>query len=143
MSGIVSVRKLHGDPGGGRSVRAVTWYDAGQDVCWLMAAGLHDRFYDRVLALPTAQSEKSPKPNYFDGIFWREGPAAPGFRHHEVLPALTRRAEQFIEAQTSERIERLMTLLTPVLTIGLGAMVGGLIMSVMQAILAVNELAIR
>jgi hypothetical protein len=51
MSGIAGVRKLHGDPGGGRSVRAVTWYDAGQDVCWLMAAGLHDRFYDRVLAL--------------------------------------------------------------------------------------------
>ena len=27
---------------------------------------------ERVLALPTGQSEKSPKPNYFDGVFWRE-----------------------------------------------------------------------
>ena len=57
---------------------------------------------DRVLALPTAQSEKSPKSNYFDGVFWREGPAAPGFRHRDVLPELTRRAEQFIQSQTAE-----------------------------------------
>jgi arylsulfatase A-like enzyme len=55
---------------------------------------------DRVLALPTVQSEKSPKSNYFDGVFWREGPAAPGFRHRDVLPELTRRAEQFILSQT-------------------------------------------
>lgn len=58
---------------------------------------------DRVQALPTAQSEKSPLPNYFDGVFWREGPAAPGFRHRDVLPELTRRAEQFIQSQTAER----------------------------------------
>ncbi|MBI3864362.1 MAG: arylsulfatase [Planctomycetia bacterium] len=58
---------------------------------------------DRVLALPTAQSEKSPKSNYFDGVFWREGPAAPGFRHRDVLPELTRRAEVFIHSQTAER----------------------------------------
>jgi len=58
---------------------------------------------ERVLALPTAQSEKSPKSNYFDGVFWREGPAAPGFRHRDVLPELTRRAEQFVRAQSAER----------------------------------------
>lgn len=58
---------------------------------------------DRVLALPTAQSEKSPKSNYFDGVFWREGPAAPGFRHSDVLPELARRAEQFVRAQTARR----------------------------------------
>ncbi len=58
---------------------------------------------ERVLALPTAQSEKSPKTNYFDGVFWREGPAAPGFRHADVLPELTKRAEQFVRAQSAER----------------------------------------
>lgn len=58
---------------------------------------------ERVLALPTAQSEKSPKPNYFDGVFWREGPAAPGFRHRDVLPELTRKAEQFVRDQTAQR----------------------------------------
>jgi len=30
LRGIAGVRKLHGDPGGGQSVRAVTWYDAGR-----------------------------------------------------------------------------------------------------------------
>ena len=58
---------------------------------------------ERVLALPTAQSEKSPKSNYFDGVFWREGPAAPGFRHQDVLPELTQRAVQFVKAQSAQR----------------------------------------
>ena len=38
-------------------------------------------------------------------------------------------------------VQRSMTLLTPVLTIAIGIFVGGLIMSVMRAILSVNELA--
>jgi general secretion pathway protein F len=40
-------------------------------------------------------------------------------------------------------IERLMTLLTPVLTILMGIMVGGIVMSVMRAILSINELATK
>ena len=40
-------------------------------------------------------------------------------------------------------VERAMTLLTPVLTLVLGIMVGGIIMSVMQAILSINEIAVR
>jgi hypothetical protein len=39
--------KLHADLSGGRSIRAVTWYDRGRDVCWLLAAGTHD-VYERV-----------------------------------------------------------------------------------------------
>ncbi len=46
------------------------------------------------------------------------------------------------EADAAARIERLMTLLTPLMTIGLGFLIGGLIMSVMRAILSVNELAV-
>jgi hypothetical protein len=42
------LRKLHADLSGGRSVRAVTWYDPGRDVCWLLAAGMHDMFYSYV-----------------------------------------------------------------------------------------------
>jgi general secretion pathway protein F len=34
----------------------------------------------------------------------------------------------------------MMTLLTPLLTIALGLFVGGMVMSIMQAILSVNEL---
>lgn len=45
------LRKLHADLSGGRSVRAVTWYDRRQDVCWLLGAGMHDDFYTYVEAL--------------------------------------------------------------------------------------------
>jgi general secretion pathway protein F len=43
------------------------------------------------------------------------------------------------EQEAGRGIERLMTLLTPLMTVGLGIMVGGLIMSVMRAILSVND----
>lgn len=55
------LRKLHADLSGGRSIRAVTWYDRRRDVCWLLGAGDHS-VYDRVEAmapsgrhLPTAE----------------------------------------------------------------------------------------
>jgi general secretion pathway protein F len=47
------------------------------------------------------------------------------------------------EAQVVRQLERGMTLLTPVLTLALGIMVGGIIMSIMQAILSINEIALR
>jgi general secretion pathway protein F len=47
------------------------------------------------------------------------------------------------EAHVVRQVERAMTLLTPVLTLALGVAVGGIIMSVMQAILSINEMAIR
>ncbi len=55
---------------------------------------------DGIEAFPTATSDKSPKPRYFDGVFWREGPAAPGFKHIDVLPRLTERAEEFLAAHS-------------------------------------------
>lgn len=42
------LHKLHADLSGGRSVRAVTWYDRGRGVCWLLAAGMHEDFYEYV-----------------------------------------------------------------------------------------------
>jgi hypothetical protein len=42
------LRKLHADLSGGRSIRAVTWYDRSRDVCWLLASGWHDDLYARV-----------------------------------------------------------------------------------------------
>jgi type II secretory pathway component PulF len=47
------------------------------------------------------------------------------------------------EAQVVRQVERGMMLLTPILTLALGLMVGGIIMSVMQAILGINEIAVR
>jgi general secretion pathway protein F len=38
-------------------------------------------------------------------------------------------------------IQRLLALLEPVLIVGLGIMIGGIIMSIMLAILSVNDLA--
>jgi general secretion pathway protein F len=47
------------------------------------------------------------------------------------------------EAHVVRQIERAMTLLTPILTLILGVTVGGIIMSVMQAILSINDIAVR
>jgi general secretion pathway protein F len=51
-------------------------------------------------------------------------------------------AAKLNETALDKSIERFMALLTPVMTILLGALVGSLIISVMQAILSVNELAL-
>ncbi len=47
------------------------------------------------------------------------------------------------EQQTQRSIDRFMTALTPILTMAIAVLVGGLIMAVMNAILSVNELAAR
>lgn len=47
------------------------------------------------------------------------------------------------EADVARSTERWMAMLTPILTLVLGLMIGGLIMSVMQAILSVNEIAVK
>lgn len=48
-----------------------------------------------------------------------------------------------LEQQSQRRIERLMTLLTPALTVAIAGLVGALIFTVMNAILSVNELVAR
>jgi general secretion pathway protein F len=47
------------------------------------------------------------------------------------------------EKAVASLIDRLMTLLTPLLTIVLGLFVGGIVMSIMRAILSVNELVAK
>lgn len=47
------------------------------------------------------------------------------------------------EAEVQRLIARYLTLLTPVLTVVTGLMVGGMVMSVMDAILSANELAVQ
>ena len=42
------IHKLHADLPGGRSIRAVTWYDRAADICWLCGGGWHDDVYDRM-----------------------------------------------------------------------------------------------
>jgi general secretion pathway protein F len=58
------------------------------------------------------------------------------------LDQMLLKAAALNEVELGKRIERFMTLLTPIVTILLGALVGSLIISVMNAILSVNELAL-
>jgi general secretion pathway protein F len=55
---------------------------------------------------------------------------------------LTRVADIF-EVALQRQLDRMVALLTPLLTLGIGFMVGGLIVSVMGALLSINELAIQ
>ena len=48
-----------------------------------------------------------------------------------------------LESELQRRIERMVTLLTPTLTLAIGAGVGGLILQVMTAVLSINDLAFR
>ena len=59
------------------------------------------------------------------------------------LPAMLTYAATSAETFATQRIERWMTLLTPALTVLIGLMIGGLIMSVMRAVFSLNELALQ
>ena len=48
-----------------------------------------------------------------------------------------------VETDQQRRIDRLLALLTPVMTLAIGGGVGALIMSVMGAVLSINDLAFR
>lgn len=50
---------------------------------------------------------------------------------------------ELTETETQRRIDRAMTLLGPAMTIVIGAVIGTLVLSVMQAVLSVNALALR
>lgn len=55
---------------------------------------------------------------------------------------LLRMAAMF-EQQTQRTVDRFMTVLTPALTLTIAALIGGLILTVMNAILSINELVYR
>jgi general secretion pathway protein F len=57
------------------------------------------------------------------------------------LESMLMRVAEVYEATLQRQLARLMSLLTPILTLVIGGLVGGLILSVMSAILKVNELA--
>src|SRR5581483_11454864 len=59
------------------------------------------------------------------------------------LEPMLAHVEKIFDSLVQRWVERMLTLLTPALTIVMGVMVGGLIMSVMRAILSINELALK
>jgi general secretion pathway protein F len=59
------------------------------------------------------------------------------------LETMLERTGRIYEQALQRQLTRLSNLLTPVLTIAIGLLVGGLLLSVMGAIVGVNELALR
>jgi general secretion pathway protein F len=59
------------------------------------------------------------------------------------LPAVTARSAAILESEATRGINRLVATITPALTIVLGLLVGTLVVSVMTALLSVNEFALR
>jgi general secretion pathway protein F len=59
------------------------------------------------------------------------------------LDRMLLRAAAVFEQQTKRSVDRLMALLTPLLTLIMALLVGGLIVTVMNAILGINELAVQ
>ncbi len=59
------------------------------------------------------------------------------------LDVMLERVGSIYEAALQQQLLRLTNLLTPVLTIVIGVLVGGLLLSVMGAIVGLNDLAFR
>jgi type II secretory pathway component PulF len=59
------------------------------------------------------------------------------------VPDMLMRAAELHEEVVKTRIDRLFTVMTPLVTGLLGIVVGGLILSIMSAIFSVNDLAMR
>jgi general secretion pathway protein F len=59
------------------------------------------------------------------------------------LDQMLKRVAVTFEQQTQRSIERFMTMLTPALTVAIAGLVGALIMTVVNAILSINELAFQ
>jgi general secretion pathway protein F len=59
------------------------------------------------------------------------------------LDRMLLRVAVMFEQQAQRNVDRLMTMLTPLLTIVIAVLIGGLIMTVMNAILSINDLAFQ
>ncbi|WP_432288780.1 type II secretion system F family protein (plasmid) [Aminobacter sp. BA135] len=60
-----------------------------------------------------------------------------------ALPAVLERAADMLQMRVTSQIEALLKLLTPIMTISLGFVVGSLVVSVMTTILSINDLALK
>lgn len=59
------------------------------------------------------------------------------------LPEMAERAAYLIERDTTRQLDRLLKVLTPAITITMGLVIGSLVISVMSAILDINDLAFK
>jgi arylsulfatase A-like enzyme len=58
---------------------------------------------DRVVRRPTSTIAASEMRRKGGGGFWRAGALAPGFKHEDVLPAITEKAVEFVGKQTKDK----------------------------------------
>ncbi|MFO6463283.1 type II secretion system F family protein [Jannaschia sp. KMU-145] len=99
-----------------------------------------------LLAARTEVSEGAPFWRAVDATGQFPGPVTALLRLGEesnMLAAMMGRAGATIDGLLQRRMTRLLTFLTPAITLALGALVGGLVVSVMSALLSINEIAIR
>jgi general secretion pathway protein F len=59
------------------------------------------------------------------------------------LGAMLMQVAMVLEGELQRHIERMVGLLTPILTLAIGGSIGGLIMQVMTAVLSINDLAFQ
>ena len=59
------------------------------------------------------------------------------------LPAVAKRAAQILEGEARNAIMRYTAMLTPLTTIFMGLLIGGLVISVMTALLSINAIAVQ
>ena len=59
------------------------------------------------------------------------------------LETMLARVAEIYEAALQRQLQRVTSLLTPILTVCIGVVVGGLLLSVMGAIVSVNDLALQ
>lgn len=59
------------------------------------------------------------------------------------LPSILSRSAALLEGEASRSQSRLLAAMTPVITILMGGMIGGLVLSVMSALLSINDLSVK
>jgi general secretion pathway protein F len=59
------------------------------------------------------------------------------------LDDMLNHTSRILDDEVQLKIERLMSLVSPLITLAIGLAIGGLVMSVMDAILSVNDIAMR
>ncbi|MDO6965244.1 type II secretion system F family protein [Rhizobium alvei] len=59
------------------------------------------------------------------------------------LPDMLERSARLLDRDVKTKLDRLVSVISPVVTIGMGILVGGLIVSVMSAILSINDVALQ
>lgn len=57
------------------------------------------------------------------------------------LPQMLERAAYLLDRRTAQTVDRALKILTPLITIVMGVLIGGLVISVMTSILSINDLA--